>query len=217
MTGSVEVLPHIQIEGHESSGLGDEQHPMRLITRRIAGLAPGGWDAEVFNEVVGVFDELAPEWHSRTSAQRTAVVEDALNRGFDASGRHLAVEVGAGIGTYSGLLAERFNVVVSLDLSMEMTRRAPAGPPHRLLADGGLLPVRDRSVDAVVLINAFLFPNEVTRVLHVGGTLIWVNSSGEETPIHLSTKDVVTVLPFPVEGRESRAGAGTWCVLRRTA
>ncbi|MFV1962985.1 MAG: class I SAM-dependent methyltransferase [Acidimicrobiia bacterium] len=217
MTGSVEVLPHIQIEGHESSGLGDERHPMRVITRRIAGLAPGGWDAEVSNEVVGVFDELAPEWHSRTSAQRTAVVEDALNRGFDASGRHLAVEVGAGIGTYSGLLAERFNVVVSLDLSMEMTRRAPSGPSHRLLADGGLLPVRDRSVDAVVLINAFLFPNEVTRVLHVGGTLIWVNSSGEETPIHLSTKDVVSVLPFPVEGRESRAGAGTWCVLRRTA
>jgi hypothetical protein len=45
--------------------------------------------------------------------------------------------------------------------------------------------------------------------------LIWVNSSGEQTPIHLTTEEVVVALPFAVSGVESRAGAGTWCVLRR--
>ena len=78
--------------------------------------------------------------------------------------------------------------------------------PSTDLADSGLLPISDRSADAVIAINAFLFPHEVARVLRVGGNMIWVNSSGERTPIYLSTEDVVAVLPFHVEGRESRAG-----------
>lgn len=45
---------------------------------------------------------------------------------------------------------------------------------------------------------------------------MWVNSSGEQTPIHLTSAEVVAALPFEVTGVESRAGAGTWCVLRRS-
>ena len=218
MAGFVEVLPPTQIEGHVSSGIGHEEHPMRIMTRRVAGLDAVGWDGKARAEVVEVFDALAPEWHTRSSPQRTAVVLDAFERGLGGNtvDNHVAIEVGSGIGSYSALIANRFDTVLSVDVSAEMVRHAPAGPTYQVLADSGLLPISDRSADAVIAINAFLFPHEVARVLRVGGTLIWVNSSGEETPIHLSTEDVVAVLPFPVEGRESRAGAGTWCVLRRT-
>ena len=191
---------------------------MRIMTRRVAGLDAVGWDGKARAEVVEVFDALAPEWHTRSSPQRTAVVLDAFERGLGGNtvDNHVAIEVGSGIGSYSALIANRFDTVLSVDVSAEMVRHAPAGPTYRVLADSGLLPISDRSADAVIAINAFLFPHEVARVLRVEGTLIWVNSSGEETPIHPSTEDVVAVLPFPVEGRESRAGAGTWCVLRRT-
>jgi ubiquinone/menaquinone biosynthesis C-methylase UbiE len=83
------------------------------------------------------------------------------------------------------------------------------------LADAGVLPVADASVDALVLINAFLFPSEVDRVLRPGGSLLWVNSSGPQTPIHLTTDEVVDALPFAVAGFESGAGAGTWAALQR--
>lgn len=190
---------------------------MRTMTRRIAGLAPGGWDARSETLVVETFDQLAPEWHTRTSPERTAVVEDALNRGLDPLLRRnrLAVEIGSGIGTYSPLLAPRFDSVLSVELSWEMLRRA-GDDSLRVLADGGRLPVSAGSVDAVVLINAFLFPGEVDRVLADDGVLLWVNSSGEETPIHLSTDEVESALPFAVSGHESRAGAGTWAALQRT-
>ena len=56
---------------------------------------------------------------------------------------------------------------------------------------------------------------KVARVLRPGGILLWVNVSGPDTPIHLTTTEVVAALPFEVEGVESTAGAGTWCALRR--
>ena len=36
---------------------------------------------------------------------------------------------------------------------------------------------------------------EVERVLSRGGAVVWVNSSGEQTPIHLSPEDVRAALP----------------------
>ena len=69
---------------------------------------------------------------------------------------------------------------------------------------------------AVVLINAFLFPDEVARVLVPDGVVIWVNSSGECTPIHLSVDDLVKALPGTWNVATSRAGEGLWSVLRRS-
>ena len=96
-----------------------------------------------------------------------------------------------------------------------MLKRAPAGPAHRVQADGASLPVGDSSAAAIVLINAFLFPAEVERALAPDGTLVWVNSSGEQTPIYLSVDDLVARLPGEWTGAASRAGEGHWCVLRR--
>jgi len=190
---------------------------MRVATRRAAGLDTAGWTGELRHEVEGYFDGLAGEWHTRSSAQRTGVVTDALVRGLGAMGSSggLAVEIGSGIGAYSNLIAERFATVVAADLSLAMLRLAPNAPAHRVQADGSALPLHDASAAAVVLINAFLFPAEVDRVLAPDGVLVWVNSSGEQTPIYLSVDDLVAALPGEWTGVSSRAGDGHWCVLRR--
>ena len=190
---------------------------MRKATRRAAGLDTGGWTGDLRDEVETFFEGLAGEWHTRTSPQRTAVVMDALVRGLDpmATARGLAVEVGSGIGTYSPLFAERYAAVLAIDLSIAMLKLAPNGPAHRVQADGARLPVRDGSAAAIVLINAFLFPDEVDRVLSGQGAIVWVNSSGEQTPIYLPVDDLVAALPGEWTGTASRAGDGHWCVLRR--
>lgn len=217
MAGRIQHLPAVTIEGHQSSGSGTPDHPMRIATRRAAGLDPGGWTEALRGEVAGFFDGLAGEWHTRASPQRTAVVMDALSRGLDPLrvGAGLAIEVGSGIGTYSRLIAQRFPRVLAVDLSLSMLQLAPSGPAHRIQADAARLPVADASAIAVVLVNAFLFPAEVERVLSRGGALVWVNSSGEQTPIHLSPDDLLAALPGSWSGIASRAGEGVWCVLRR--
>lgn len=190
---------------------------MRIATRRAAGLDPGGWTGELRGEVAEFFDNLAGEWHTRTTPQRTAVITDALVRGLDPLHvpAGLAVEIGSGIGTYSNLLANRFPAVVAVDLSLAMLRRSPPQPAHRVQADAARLPLRDASAATLVLINMFLFPSEVDRVLSRDGALVWVNSSGEYTPIHLSVDDLLAALPGAWTGVASQAGEGIWCVLRR--
>jgi hypothetical protein len=214
---AIQYLPPVTIEGHQSSGSGGPDHPMRIATRRAAGLDPGGWTPELRKEVGEFFDTLSGEWHTRTSPQRTAVVMDALERGLghQASRVGVGVEVGSGIGTYSSLLAQRFATVLAIDLSLAMLRLAPAGIAHRIQADAAMLPLRDWSAAAIVLINCFLFPAEVDRVLSRDGALVWVNSSGHQTPIFLDAEDVLSALPGKWMGTSSQAGEGTWCVLRR--
>jgi SAM-dependent methyltransferase len=129
----------------------------------------------------------------------------------------IAVEVGSGIGVYSDLLAKRFSTVVAVDLSMAMLKLAPTGPARRVQADGARLPLPDACAAAIVLVNAFLFPHEVERVLSPGGALVWVNTSGEQTPIYLSENDVVAQLRGEWTGVSSRAGEGHWCVLTRAS
>jgi hypothetical protein len=101
-------------------------------------------------------------------------------------------------------------------VALEMLLRAPAQPGHRMLADGAELPLVDGRASAVVLVNCFLFPAEVDRVLGPDGVVVWVNSSGGSTPIHLPADDVLAALPGAWHGAESEAGWGSWAVLRRT-
>ncbi len=170
------------------------------------------------NEVRVYFDGLADEWHTRTSPERTLMADDALTRGVGSVGvpDGFAVEVGSGIGTYSALLASRFGTVIAVDLSLPMLKLAPARPGLRVQGDGASLPLMDGSAAAVVLINAFLFPDEVARVLVPDGLVLWLNSSGEQTPIYLSAEDLLEALPGEWTGTASRAGVGHWCVLKRT-
>lgn len=214
---TIRQLPPITIAGHDASGPGGPDHPLRTATRRAAGIEGDGWNNDLRRDVTKYFDDVATEWHTRTSPERTLIVVDALDRGLGAVGTPagLAVEVGSGIGTYSSLLARRFSAVLAVDLSMEMLKLAPAAPAHRVLADGSHLPLRDSSAAAVVLINAFLFPDEVVRVLAPDGVVVWVNSSGEKTPIYLPVDDLVSRLTGRWNGVTSGAGNGLWSVLRR--
>ena len=57
-------------------------------------------------------------------------------------------------------------------------------------ADSSVLPVRSSAVAVVALINMFLFPAEVDRVLAPDGVLLWVSTLGDATPIYLPPADV---------------------------
>lgn len=218
--GRLTALPTKPIPGHHPTGQrGSPEHPMRIMTRRAAGLDPWAWDEVAQAEVAAFFDALAPEWHTRTSPERGTVVADALDRGLppSAGADGTCVELGSGIGAYTPLLARRWARVVAADLSLEMLLRAPTEVGHRVRADGSRLPLAAGAASALVLVNCFLFPAEADRALAQDGVLVWVNSSGAETPIHLSAEEVVAALPGRWEGVHSGAGVGTWCVVWRGA
>ena len=217
MAGALTELPAIEIEGHRSSGLGSAEHPMRIMTRRAAGLTGAPWDDAARAEVSAYFDTLAPEWHTRTGPARDAVVSDALERGVGERTGDVCVELGSGIGAYTPALARRWRTVLATEVSLEMLLLTPTDVGHRVLADGARLPLARGVADAVVLVNCFLFPAEVDRVLSADGVVVWVNSSGDETPIHLPPEDVIEALPGRWEGVRATAGVGIWCALRRAS
>lgn len=204
-------------DGEATWGAAAVDHPMRAVTRAVA-FEPDGWTAERQAEVVELFDRLAPEWSSRDVPGRELPILDALDRGLTAVAPQplaRAVELGGGSGLYSAAMAERFATLVTLDLSWEMIRLVPDGPALPVQGDGSRLPFADGSIDALVLVNMFLFPAEAERVLAPGGVVVWVNSRGPETPIHLTADEVDHALPGHWDGVASRAGWGTWSVHRR--
>jgi ubiquinone/menaquinone biosynthesis C-methylase UbiE len=188
-------------------------HPMRKVTRQVA-FEPDGWTPDRAAKVGQLFDALAETWKERTSEDRRGPLRDALERGGIAPGG-CCVEMGSGTGSSSPDLANHFDSVIALDLSREMLRRAPEAPARRVQGDAAKLPVGDARANCVVLVNALLFPLEMDRVLTPSGTLVWVNSLGDRTPIHLSAEDVDKAMPGEWEGVAAEAAWGTWCTLRR--
>ncbi|MGH9070750.1 MAG: methyltransferase domain-containing protein [Acidimicrobiales bacterium] len=189
-------------------------HPMRAVTREIA-LEPDGWTPERAAAVTQLFDTLAPEWHLRGSEKRMEVVADAFERG----GRipdGTWVELGSGTGLVSPWLARRCRRLVAIDLSYAMLALAPPEAGLRVRADGALLPLPDTSTDALILVNAFLFPGEVRRIVSAEGVVVWVNTSGDDTPIYLPAEDVLRVLGPGWDAVASEAAQGTWAVARRS-
>jgi SAM-dependent methyltransferase len=187
-------------------------HPMRAVTEAVAA-GEDTWTPDRARQVTGLFDSLAAEWHTRDEPGRLAPLEDAWIRGGPLpTGR--ALELGSGTGLITPWLAERFAVVLAVDLSQAMLRLAPRSSP-RVRADGAALPVPDGSIDAAVLVNAFLFPSEVDRVVAPDGVLVWVCTRGADTPIYLSADRVGDTLGTSWSGVASLAGTGSWAVFRR--
>lgn len=186
---------------------------MRQVTRKVA-FEPDGWDRLTAERVTKLFDGLAAEWHTRSSEPRMAPVADAWERGGPIPGGRW-LEVGSGSGLVTGWLAERADMVIATDLAMEMLRLAPPAAGPRVRADAFRLPVADHALDAVWLVNALLFPTETARVLARRGAIVWVNTSGPDTPIYLSAEDVHRAMGPGWAGPAAEAAFGTWAVLRR--
>lgn len=208
-------LPRVIAGPEAPAGSGDADHPMRHVTRQVA-FGPGGWTAERRAKVADLFTSLAPEWNTRIGPGRHDPLTDALARGLDgAPTAGPVLEVGSGTGDSTELVAARYPRTVAVDLSLAMLVLAPSGAAPRLQADASMLPVADGALDAVVLVNALLFPAEVDRVLAPAGRVVWVNTSGPRTPIHLPADDVIAALPGDWDAVASEAGNGTWCVAHR--
>jgi len=209
------TLPVLEPPAPDRPEVGGPDHPIRKVTLQIAR-DPTAWDAERAKKVAELFDGLAPEWHTRATADRLTAVADALARG-SLMGGGSCLELGSGTGNATRALAAHFERVVAADLSLEMLRRAPADAAPRLRSDASALPFADHSLSAVVLLNMFLFPAEIERVLAPDGQLVFVSSLGDATPIYLAPEEVVDALPGDWSGVTSRAGWGTWTILRRDA
>ena len=192
---------------------------MRIMTRRAAGLDGEPWDDEARAEVAAFFDGLAPEWHTRTGPARDAVVADALDRGVGRSRRRRVrrarqrdrrVHAGARGALGAGCSPPRCR--------SRCCGCAPTDVGHRVLADGARLPLADGAADAVVLVNCFLFPAEVDRVLAPDGVVVWVNSSGGRDA-HPPAAGRRRRGAARAGGRacRPRAGVGVWCALRRAS
>jgi SAM-dependent methyltransferase len=207
-------LPSIVTVTAERPEVGGPDHPMRRVTLDAA-FEPESWTPERAAKVGELFDSLAPTWKERDGPERHASLLDALDRGgpFPAGP---CIEVGSGAGVATPVLRDGLRDVVALDLSFEMLALATSDTP-RVRADSSVLPIRSRSVAVVALVNMFLFPGEIDRVLEPDGLLLWVSTLGDATPIYLTPADVMRALPGFWDGVTADAGWGTWLVARRAA
>lgn len=188
-------------------------HPIRKVTRAAA--FEDSWTRENASHMSELFDGMAAEWSDRhVGPEKRAPVEDALERGdVPVSGEWL--EIGSGTGAGARVLSGRVGSLVCTDLSMGMLLHAPADLAPRVQSDASTLPFADETFDGMLMINMILFPDEVNRVLRPDGTLLWVNTLGDQTPIHLPIDDIIDALPGEWNGRTARAGTGFWLTARR--
>lgn len=124
---------------------------------------------------VRFFDRLAVPYDLAMPATNPQLLE----AGFDLAGRSVetVLDVGGGTGRAAKELTVPRRVVV--DISRGMLRRARDRGLACVRGDAGRLPIADRSVDAVVVLDALHhFPDppaavaDATRVLATGGVLV---------------------------------------------
>jgi SAM-dependent methyltransferase len=187
-------------------------HPMRKVTRQVA--FERGWSSGRAAKVGGLFDSLAAGWAAdHVSEERNAPIRDALRRG-DLPVDGSWIELGSGTGAGTLVLHQAVDRMVAADLSAEMLANAVDLAP-RLQADASTLPFADDTFDGALLVNMLLFPDEVARVLRPEGALVWVNTLGDQTPIHLAPADVLEAMPGTWSGVTARSGMGLWAALSR--
>jgi ubiquinone/menaquinone biosynthesis C-methylase UbiE len=189
-------------------------HPIRRITREIA--MEGKWDAEVRRGIAETFDHLAPSWsEDHVNPTKAAPILDAIDRGDPPLTGTRWLELGSGTGAGGKVVANRVDEYIAFDLSAEMIQNDPALGTLQIRGDASALPFVPDSFDAILCVNMFLFPDQVDRVLGPDGCLLWVNTLGDQTPIHLSIEDVLKALPGEWTATTARAGSGFWGVIRR--
>ena len=189
---------------------------MRVITQEAARKKL--WESSTTKEVKRLFDGMAGDWsETRNVPTRKIPIVDALARG-GAFG-NTAIDLGAGTGLATQVLAEHFKKIAAIDLSIEMLKNSVEHRVQRVCADGAFLPLADRSVDIVLAMNMLLFPIELERCISTNGFLIWISSRGPATPIYLSPNEVIDLMSSvgknQWQGIASNAGEGSWIVASR--
>ncbi len=189
-------------------------HPIRKLTRQVA--FDGAWDGVRARKMAALFDSMAADWAAdHVDATKAAPILDAAERsGLAGSGRWL--ELGSGTGAGTRVLSDRVETLFAFDLSRAMLAHAPGDLAPRVQGDASMLPFADATFDVVVMVNMVLFPHEVDRVLSPGGAMLWINTLGDQTPIHLPVEDVVRAMPGSWSATTARAGTGFWAALQRS-
>ena len=190
---------------------------MRHITRDV--VYKNLWNSNLAEEVRNLFDEKASDWSTtRNVPARGVPVLDALERGGVYGKR--VVDLGAGTGLATQLLVNNFESVVGLDISKEMIKNSVTTETPQVCADSDCLPFASNSIDAFLVMNMILFPNEIERCLKDEGCLVWISSRGPETPIYLPPEEVIELMSVNSEaswfGVSAYALEGSWLVARRS-
>ena len=123
-------------------------------------------------------EDLAPQFHAPYELFEACL---DLVVTYDST----VLELGAGSGRYTALIAARSSRVVALDISLNalrVGRLRTAARCHSVCADIERLPVRSDSVDVVVSAGSLSYGSadvvlpEIRRVLRKGGSLVVVDS-----------------------------------------
>ena len=160
----------------------------RLTTNAVVA-RPALW--RVFRRPMRAqFDRLATSWAGMRSPDAFATLELALGMLPQPPAR--ALDLGTGTGLAAFAVARRFPdaEVVGADLAERMVEQARASTPPELagrvsfeVADAERLPFPDGAFELVTLANMIPFFDELTRVLTPGGHVVFMFSSGPQTPI----------------------------------
>jgi predicted TPR repeat methyltransferase len=212
--GELRHLERVVAAADSRELIGGPDHPMRKVTE-AAAFDDGSWTAARAGEVEALFDGLAPDWNTRIAVDplRFAPIDDAFARG-GVTPTGIWLDVGCGTAVTTHRLGAHVDRIVGFDLSREMLRQAPEGTAVAQ-ADSAALPVPSGCAAVIVLMNAFLFPAEMDRVLAADGVLLWISARGDDTPIYLPPPDALQALPGRWSGVWAEAGNGTWAAFRR--
>lgn len=124
---------------------------------------------------------MAPAFDKRYEHQRYEQVERAVRRFVEADDRAHVLEVGCGTGHWLAAIADLATIVVGVDRSLEMVRRALPTAPQALLAQATAeaIPFGDARFDRVFCVNALhhfpdptTFLTECRRLLRPSGAFL---------------------------------------------
>ena len=162
-----------------------QQRAARVITNVVVRF-PFLWPV-LRRPLTRIFDDVAPHWDARTSAERLVAFEAALEQ-VPGEPRTI-LDLGTGTGDGAIALAQRWPKaeVMGVDVSRAMVEEARRKAPELRfeVGDGSALTVPNACYDLVAMNNVIPFANELARVVRPGGHVLLAFSRGDETPIYV--------------------------------
>jgi SAM-dependent methyltransferase len=167
----------------------------------------GPWDDAVRSTTRAYWDTRAVDWTENMGPHHTIPLIDALERLEERPQRVLELGLGTGLGTKQirRLLPEAHLVGTDISPPMLHQSRREGADAVLVAADTQALPFAEDSFDLVVILNSFLFPDQVRAVVKPGGTVIGAWSLGPGTPIYVRPDQAEAAL-----GSDATAAEAAW-------